>query len=69
MLQESDWAIADVTSSEPGSFGCDPSDSAALLRLREAIDEADVWPDPDAMERGDYEASVRHMAALVKGKS
>lgn len=43
-------------------FGCDPEDSAALEKLRIAIDDADVWPSEGAKEAGDYEAAVAHMA-------
>lgn len=63
--KEPDWATEEVTSGEPGSFGCDPRDSAALLRLREAVDLAGLWPSDKAREDGEYEAAVAHMAKLA----
>lgn len=53
--------IDEVTEGFP-PFGCDPGDSAALLKLREAIDAADMWPSAFAKESGDYEAAVLFMA-------
>jgi hypothetical protein len=48
-------------------FGCDPEDSARLLRLRMAIDDHLEWFDEKQQEAGDYEGCVRHQAELVKG--
>lgn len=48
---------------DPG-FGVDPGDSAALLRLRQCIDEHLISPEPKPDEDGDYEAAV--VAASVE---
>lgn len=46
-------------------FGCDPGDSAALEKLRMAIDDNLIWPSDEAREAGDYEAAVRHSGELA----
>lgn len=56
--QLSDLAGDGVT---PG-FGVDPGDSAALLKLRTAIDDVGEWPSQQADEYGDYESAVWFMA-------
>jgi hypothetical protein len=44
---------------DPG-FGVDPGDSAALLKLRQCIDDHLEFPTPESEEAGDYESAVRH---------
>lgn len=48
-----------------GAFGLDERDSAALLKLRRAIDEHLPEWEPEA-SRGDYEGLVRKAARIVR---
>lgn len=50
-------------------FGVDPADSAALLKLRSAIDDADMWPSVPVKESGDYEAAVKFMVSLIRERA
>lgn len=47
-------------------FGVDPGDSAALERLRMAIDDHLAWPTEATQEAGDYEAAVRHSGEQLR---
>ena len=59
-LAEVDAELVDV-----GGFGLDPRDSAALLSLRQAID--DHLPEyPPEAERGDYEGIVRKAGIAIR---
>ncbi len=61
------WKQATVDT-DVAEFGVDPGDSAALLKLREAIDAADMWPSVPVKEAGDYEAAVSFMAELIRAR-
>lgn len=50
-------------------FGVNPADSAALLKLRSAVDDADMWPSTVAKGAGDYEAAVEFMAGVVRQRA
>lgn len=43
-----------------------PGDTAALLRLRECIDDHGVWPTRETEEAGNYELCVRWMAEEIR---
>jgi hypothetical protein len=49
-------------------FGIDPKDSAALLALRNAIDEELGWETQEEEEAGDYVARVRQVGAQLAGR-
>ena len=50
---------------EPCGFGVDPGDSAALLKLRQAIDEHLPAYEPEATD-GDYEGLVRKAGRICE---
>lgn len=50
-----------------GGFGTDPKDSKRLLELRTIIDTEIGWDNELQMERGDYAARLREVAALLDG--
>lgn len=60
------WKLANSPEEDFPPFGVDPGDSAALFKLRSAIDDADLWPSRSIQEAGDYEASVAFMARVAR---
>ena len=47
-------------------FGINPSDSASLLELRNAIDDSLGWFDDEDKESGDYAWRVRQVGQMVR---
>ncbi len=47
-------------------FGVDPGDSAALLKLRQTIDDYLLWPSEKAEQDGDYELAVIYSGELAQ---
>lgn len=65
-LAKAESAKVTPTEEDFPPFGVDPGDSAALFKLRSAIDDADLWPSQSIQEAGDYEASVAFMARVAR---
>ncbi len=60
--------LSSATEEDFPPFGVHPGDSAALLKLRSAIDDADMWPSVPVKEAGDYEAAVAFMVDLIRSR-